>query len=332
MKTISIAHGQINNQIISGEFEVVSNFKRYTPAKIRSGYAKEGFDGYAKILMDGQVRRVHMKAPEYTSIDGFESPVVVPQEVSIEELDQKIRRRFQVMDIMCQGVIESNVRGLIISGAPGVGKTFTFERELKEAEETGKIHQFTHIKGKMTPLFLFQQLWENREEGDVILIDDCDNVFGDETSMNLLKSALDTSDERWVTYGSATKYLEDNGIEPHFEFKGSIVFITNYDFDSMIESNSKMTPHLSALVSRSTYLDLAIHNRREIMVRVQQIAKDTTVLSGLGVGPEKAEEMVQFCWDNYNKMREISIRTLLKIASYDQIGDWKMLASELLIK
>lgn len=341
MKAIQITDGLCDNNIINGLFELARAPRLYTPAKVASGFAKEGFDAYARIMVEGAKKAVHLKDGQFKIVDtetveGAVSVATSPtkQEITpefIQQLDDKIARRFKVMDIMCAGVVKGNVRGLIISGAPGVGKTFTFERELKAAHESGEVEYFQHIKGKMTPLYLFQQLWNARHKGSVLLLDDCDSVFGDETALNLLKGALDSSSERWITYGSAAKWLEEQGVEPHFEFKGQIVFITNYNFDDVINAGGKFAPHFSALISRSTYLSLAIHGKTEVMVRVAQVARETSIMADLGVDPETAVRMVQFCWDNYNKMRELSIRTLVKLAEYAQIGDWEFLAQELLI-
>lgn len=334
--SISITSGSYQNREVNGTFEVVGAPKAYSASEHKSGYAKSGFWGYVRVQMEGRPRYVHLKETGFLMETRDPVAIAVNEEVSeadIEELDMRIRRRFQVLDIMCEGVIQGNVRGLIVSGAAGIGKTFTFERELAAAQERGDIGNLEHIKGKVTPLYLFKTLFENRNPGDVVLLDDCDSVFSDETALNILKAALDSSDERWLTYGSATKWLEENGVEPKFLFEGSIIFITNLDFDAMISADSKMSPHYSALISRSTYLDLAIHSRLEIMVRVQQIATSTNLMSTLEVDAVTATKIVAFCWENYAKMREISIRTLVKIASYARISpdQWEMLATELTI-
>lgn len=336
MQNISITSGSYQNREVNGTFEVVNAPKAYSASEHNNGYAKSGFWGYVRVQMEDRPRYVHLKESGFLLENHTPIASSINEEVTkadIEELDMRIRRRFQVLDIMCAGVIQGNVRGLIVSGAAGIGKTFTFERELVAAQERGEIGNLEHVKGKLTPLFLFKTLYENRNPGDVVLLDDCDSVFSDETALNILKAALDSSDERWLTYGSATKWLEENNIESKFLFEGSIVFITNLDFDGMIAADSKMSPHYSALISRSTYLDLAIHSRLEIMVRVQQIATSTNLMSTLGVDAETATKIVAFCWENYSKMREISIRTLVKIASYVRIApdQWEMLATELTV-
>ena len=243
-----------------------------------------------------------------------------------------IANRFKVLDMTANAITTGIMRGLVISGAPGVGKTYTLEKKLKQAQEEGQIGNFEHIKGKVTALKLYETLFKNSSAGDVVLLDDTDDVFFCETSMNIIKAALDTS-SGFVSYGSTCKYLEENDIPTRFDFAGTIVFITNYDFDRLISSNSKLTPHFKALMSRSTYLDLKIHSNLEIMIRVEQVATTTALMDSLGVTPSVAQEMVEWCWENYKNMREISIRTLHKLAEYSRIdNDWKFLASNFLLR
>lgn len=346
---VTIKNGYYARKKINGTFETDSQFKAYTPNNLKSGYAKTelGYDGTIYAVFDGRRREVHVashtlvfteshgtvfdtqnKTQTPMNISDFVAPE--PEEVDLDELGKKIADRFKVMDISCDAIIKGLMRGLVISGAPGVGKTFTFERELQAAEDNHEISKFTHVKGKMTPLILYQTLYENREAGEVLLLDDTDSVFEDPIALNLLKAALDTSCG-FVSYGSTAKYLADNGLPPFFTFEGSIVFITNYDFDRLINSNNKMAPHFKALASRTTYLDLKIHTKLEIMVRVQQVALDSGLLRNQGVSDEMAKEMMAWLWDNYTNMRELSVRTLLKLSEYNNINDWKFLAENFML-
>lgn len=337
---VTIVNGYYNRKIINGTFQAESEFKPYSPNNFKTGYAKPelGYNGTIYVQMEGKRREVHVNEKELVVSNGTvvmgelaapATPVV--HEIDIDALSEKIFARFNVLDISCQGVINYNMRGLVVSGAPGVGKTYTFENELKEAVEDGRIGNFKHLKGKVTPLVLYETLFHYSQAGDVILLDDTDDIFFDETSMNILKAALDTS-SGFVSYGSTTKYLEDNDIPRMFPFQGSIVFITNYDFDRIIKAdNSRLIPHFKALMSRTTYLDLKIHSKLEIMIRVEQVALDSRLLETLNVDPQTAEKMVKWCWDNYENMREISIRTLHKLAEYSKMGDWVFLAENFLL-
>lgn len=332
--TIIITNGYYNRKLVSGTFKLNKAFKEYTPSNHKNGYAKTslGFDGTVYIEMDGKNREVHVNSAEI-QIGNSPAPEVqeiLSAEVDMDKLSSKIHDRFKVLEISSNAIVRGLMCGLVISGAPGVGKTYTLEKDLKEAEELGHIESFHHVKGKLTALALYETLWNNSRAGQVLLLDDTDSVFEDPAALNLLKAALDTS-SGFVSYGSTCKYLEDNDIPKTFTFEGSIVFITNYDFDRLINSNSKMAPHFKALASRTTYLDLKIHSNLEIMVRVEQVAKGGKVVDPNVVPAQIMEEMVEWMWENYTNMREVSIRSLLKLAEYYSIGDWKFLAENFML-
>lgn len=334
---ITVTSGLYNRKEISGQFILVNPFRTYTDSERKpGGYAKEGYDGYVRVADgDNKPFYVHVRE-ENIKVNGVASiPSSVGQkvdEVDLEELDMRIRKRFNVLEMMSSAVINGNVRGLIVSGAPGIGKTFTFERDLKKAHEEGEIENLMHIKGKVTPLFLYETLFKHSNKNDVILLDDSDNIFEDETSMNILKAATDSGDERIVSYGSTCKYLEDNDIPPRFTFKGTLVFITNLDFQGMCERGTRLAPHFKALLSRSHYLTLGVYTNTEIMVRVQQVANDTNLLASRGVDARQTQEMVDYMWKNVDNMREVSIRTLLKLADYATMSDWEDMADVMLLK
>lgn len=334
---VKITNGYYSRKLVNGTYKQESEFKPYTESNLASSYAKTdlGYTGTMYVYMEGNKRQIHVNEQSFETTTSQDYGVMSlvnnePTESDLEDLSKQISDRFLVMDISCNAIMDGIMKGLIISGAPGVGKTFLFERELQAAEDEGRITKFLHVKGKMSPLYLYQTLFENSEEGNVVLLDDTDSVFEDPTALNILKAALDSS-SGFVSWGSTTKYLEENGIPNTFLFQGSIVFITNYDFDRMINANTKMAPHFKALASRTTYLDLKIHTKLEIMVRVQQVALDSGLLQSKGIEEEMAKDMIQWMWDNYNTMRELSVRSLLKLIEYNKMGDWEFLARNFML-
>ena len=110
--------------------------------------------------------------------------------------------RFEDMEAYIDMVVFGNRPLALICGAPGVGKTYRISQLLKKA---GKIHDddLYIMKGKCTPTALFTTLFNYRKEGDILFFDDCDSVFKDDDSVNLLKAAYDSSDERRVSWNVA---------------------------------------------------------------------------------------------------------------------------------
>ena len=101
------------------------------------------------------------------------------------------------------------------------------------------------------------------------------------------------------------------GVPDSFEFKGSAIFITNIKFDNV--KSKKMRDHLEALESRCHYIDLTIDTEREKMLRIKQITNDG-MLNEYGFSEPKIDDIVDYVDINKKKLRELSLRTVLKIA------------------
>lgn len=243
-------------------------------------------------------------------------PTAIKPEVeeTDEQIEARIKARINVFESLVDDVIRGDMRGLAVSGPPGMGKSFPVELKLKEA---GVPHQI--IKGHASAKGLYETLYQYSDEGSILVLDDADSIFGDEKALNLLKSALDTTEERvlsWVTgsaFGAATDD-DERDIPRSFVFNGSIIFITNLDFDGMIEKGNRIAKHLEAIMSRTPYIDLAIKSRKDCLVRVKQVVRDTTMLNYLNL--EMRSDVVKFLEDNISSLREISLRTALKVAMY----------------
>lgn len=249
------------------------------------------------------------------------------------EQSKKIRERFDVLGVLADGVANRNIRSLIVAGAPGVGKTHTLEAKLTVAKKTKKVKELTVIKGSISPIGLYVQLWENRHAGCVILLDDIDTVFNDEEALNLLKGALDTTAKRRISWAKASSFLRDNDIPNSFDYSGQIVFITNTNPDAVIEKGGKMAPHMSALISRSVFLDLCIHDAKSIMIRVEQVISESSMLADLGVNKGQAAEIIGWMHQNLDKLRSVSLRTVIQLASFIKTtNDWKTIANATMMK
>lgn len=289
---------------------------------------EQGKDGKVTIIIEHRERSIWVNAQdcEYSE-DALPQAVVL----SDTEVKEKIRKRFEVMEKMGKGIIAGVIRSLIISGAPGIGKTYSLEKMLKRAQKRGDI-EFDMVKGKISAIGLYVKLYENRDAGCVTVLDDID-VFSDEDVLNILKAALDTGEERWISWGTASSWLEDKDIPNTFLFEGSVVFITNMNVDKELEKSSKLTPHLDALVSRSIYLDLGVHSNRDIMIRVEDVIANSDMLVDKGLSKFEETELVAWMRDNVERLRNVSLRTALFIADFMKTdADWKDIAEVTLIK
>ena len=262
----------------------------------------------------------------------FAQQVIKPVRVeTVAEIEAKLKDRFEALEVMAEATGKGINRSLIVSGPAGLGKSFTVEAKLEELESMG--HSVTYIKGYVRPLALYKLLYETRHAKSVLVFDDSDSVFYDDVSMNLLKGACDSTDRRVLHWLSKSLEKEEDeegeSIPEKFEFEGSIIFITNYDFDAMIASGNKLAPHFEALVSRSHYLDLAMKTKMDYIVRIKQVVRGG-MLKSRGFNAAEETMILEFIVNNMERLRELSLRMVVKISGLYKMDkkNWQKLASQ----
>ena len=248
------------------------------------------------------------------------------------EIIERLRERFEILDDMTRAVKKGAVRAMIVSGAPGVGKSFGVEKVLSKhgvmADIAGdeKLKKYEIVKGAMSAIGLYSKLYEFSGEKNILVFDDCDSVLLDDLSLNILKAALDTSKKRTIHWNTDSRLLRQEGVPNSFEFKGGCIFITNINFQNI--KSKKLQDHLMALESRCHYIDLTVHGEREKMLRIRQIVSDG-MLEEYDFTAEEQAELIDFIDEHKKKLRELSLRTVLKTAdlmrSFPQ-GKWKRVA------
>jgi hypothetical protein len=163
------------------------------------------------------------------------------------------------------------------------------------------------------------------------VFDDCDSILLDDVALNLLKGALDSGKKRTISWLSESSALRREGIPERFEFKGSVIFITNLKFDKM--KSQKLKDHLDALQSRCHYLDLTLDTMRDKILRIRQIADDGVLFDGYDFDDVARDEIIQFMDDNQSRLREMSLRMALKIADLRKMSpNWRRLAETTVMK
>ena len=146
------------------------------------------------------------------------------------------------------------------------------------------------------------------------MLDDIDSIFDDQEALNLLKGALDTGRQRNISWLGASKFLKEEGADQSFSFNGTVIFITNVNFDERIAKGGKLGVHYEALISRCMYLDLGIHSMREVLVRIHQVIKSTNMMQNLGVSEKQTAEMMNWMTKNVDDLRKVDLRTMIKLA------------------
>jgi hypothetical protein len=271
-------------------------------------------------------RRAAEAAKNHTAISKLIEPASLVHETD-EQIFEKLNDRFSILEMMTKAAVAGEARAVIVSGPAGLGKSYTVEQELA-AWDPNEINH-TIIKGFVRATGLYKTLYNYREAGQVIVFDDSDSIFYDDVALNLLKAVCDTTEKRrvsWLTEGVMIDEESGERLPRGFEFNGTIVFITNLDFDALIDRGHKLAPHLQALMSRAHYIDLAMKTRRDYVVRIKQVL-DQGLLKKSGLTPAQERDVVDFIEANTDKLRELSLRMALKLGAIRKIGDtWMKVA------
>jgi hypothetical protein len=236
---------------------------------------------------------------------------------SDEEIVERLRARFEVLRQMTVAVKQGDVRAMIVSGPPGVGKSFGVEEVLSKDDLFDSLGarkpRYEIVKGAMSALGLYAKLYEFSDPKSVLVFDDCDSILMEDLSLNILKGALDSSKKRFIAWNTDSRLLRSEGIPDRFEFKGSAIFITNIKFEHV--KSKRLRDHLDALESRCHYIDLQMDTEREKMLRIKQIVGDGMLdVYDFEEQEPTVAEIVKFIDDNKTKLRELSLRMVLKIA------------------
>jgi hypothetical protein len=249
-----------------------------------------------------------------------------------EEILNRLRDRFEILDDMTRAVKKGDVRAMIVTGPPGVGKSYGVEKVLSKHDvfanvaNDEKLKKYEVVKGAMSAIGLYSKLYEYSDKKCILVFDDCDSVLLDDLSLNILKAALDTSKKRMIHWNTDSRLLRSEGVPNSFEFKGGAIFITNIKFDHV--KSKKLQDHLEALESRCHYLDLTIDTQREKVLRIKQVVTECGMLDSYELDDQAKLEVVDFVDANKDRMRELSLRTVLKVADLrvSMPAKWKAVA------
>lgn len=343
MSQVHILRGEYRSRTVSGTFRLYKPLTQRNRDPFLTVFNDGTFhDGgeYCRIrvktsadfeYLSGATVNVPRSMVSFTTTDCVPSANIDPSETD-EQAMNRIAQRFSVLDEMSAAIINGDIRALIVSGPPGIGKSFGVEQQMEKATIFDRLAdrkvRYQVVKGAMTPLGLYAQLYKFSDHKNVLVFDDSDGVFSDELSLNILKAALDSGKRRKIFWNSDSSMLRRESIPESFDFNGGVIFITNLNFANT--KSKKLQDHLAALQSRCHYIDLTVDSQRDLVLRIKQVHRDAD--GGLFVNyyfeNDEADQIFEFMWRNKESLRELSLRMCLKIADLVKISptNWETLA------
>lgn len=237
-----------------------------------------------------------------------------------------INERFEMLNDICKMVARHEQPAMLLVGPGGVGKSFTVVKSLQEAGLTDATYAgdfeigtrlppahkcFRVSKGYATPRGLFKILYDNRDS--TLVFDDMDAVLKEPTSISLLKAALDTADKRLITWKSDRM---DDEYPNSFEFKGSVVFISNMGLHQMDQ----------AVMTRTMVVDLSMTTQDKVD-RIRTIAFLPSFMEE--ISRECKQDAVEFLQRNKDRVAQLNLRSLIqvvKIRASKAVHNWEKLA------
>ncbi len=282
----------------------------------------------------------HLADPEFTT-------TYMIEEAEVEAKKDPKMDVFKTIELNTIQVARQRSNSLIITGQAGIGKTNTVTETLSSIGLRPGTAYFK-ATGDISTAGLYEILFKYRKR--LILFDDCDAVFNDPDSVNMLKGALDTYEKRTVTnlkrgssyYDGEGKtdmeldeiYEKDGKLPKSFIFQGQIIFVSNLPEDEFD----------AAIISRSLHVDVTL-SREEVIKRIRQIM----VRISPEIEPVKREEAFAYLLEitaNYPTKFDLNIRTLIHTINLRSspeneeivtVGDvsmpaWRWLVKQYLIK
>jgi hypothetical protein len=243
------------------------------------------------------------------------------ESTSVEEKKEKIifgiNERFDFIEKFVRMVARGVSNSLIVAGPGGLGKTHTVtdtlhkmgKRELGIGDTEG---DYIVVKGFSTAKALYRTLYENN--GMTIIFDDTDAIMKDPIGANILKAALDSYDQRVISWNA--EFSEREELPNRFEFVGRVIFITNMSLDKVPQ----------ALISRSLKCDVSMTIDEKIE-RIATVVMADNFMPSIDI--EVKQDVIAFIRENANQFTDLNIRSAMNIAKirYEMADEgWERMA------
>jgi hypothetical protein len=261
----------------------------------------------------------------------------VTKEQAIQKGIQNRDRFLQIVEKLSTIRNEDKYPHNFIYGYPGIGKSFEIKNRLdasgtKYVMVTGNVSMFAFGVQLAVINFL-----NPNQERIIVFCDDVDTLVANETSCNMLKSALHgpkifTYEKSLQSQWSNLSELQKEAIKYHQDDEkmgfqvptGSMSFliVSNIQLPTDDEvrkarekskSKSSLLAHKNAIRSRCMVQDFSLSNA-ELWGWIADVILNTDCLSQYNLELEERLTILDFLWDHWENLTERSIRLIEKMA------------------
>ena len=204
-----------------------------------------------------------------------------------------INERFEFLEALTRMVDRRDVKGLVVTGQGGLGKSYTVFDTLGRDRQDVSV-----VKGYASARALFDTLQESPKS--LHIFDDCDSVLEDKDAVNLLKGAIDTEDTiiSWRT--------AKGGETESFRFEGRCIFISNKELSDVPQP----------ILSRCHFVDVNMTTDEKI-ARIKHISADLDI----GTNKTQTREVFKLIEGMKYEIQDLNIRTFMKSCAIRQSGE-----------
>jgi hypothetical protein len=154
-----------------------------------------------------------------------------------------------------------------------------------------------------------------RNPGQVLVLDDCDDIFNTDLGFNLLKAALDP-DNRKVSFQSQRLPVINGVAVGDFEFNGTLIMCTNVALNT--NQGSRRSQHMAAVLSRAIQWPLNWDSSQRKFAQIYNMVVNENYLAvdeRTALNNEQKLSLLKFIWTHLGKIRDLDLRLPQKIAA-----------------
>jgi len=238
--------------------------------------------------------------------DPIFTPALVDQIAKVQEF--QIRTEQFVAD-----VIAGVHRDAVLQGPPGLGKSYAVTEALRKS---GKVEgeDYVVVKGHINATQLYVLLNHFRRKGQIVVLDDCDDIMVNDRGLEVLKAVTDTDSRRVVWMGGGVPAVNGQRLA-EFVFNGSIIVCTNMSMTT--GTGGRRDRAAGAFLSRLNVWDLRLATRERMYAQIFNMVVNADYLSrdsATTLTVEQKRDLLAFVLANIDDIPCLDLRMPQKIA------------------